>query len=161
MSTSASGIPAKSFEGVQPPNFEFKTEGNKGSETPEISNLEQLDGLYRDPGTSTLESAVSNYLTLNRISCLREQVNLQPDTHLTSNEYQTYLQIFSWTVMKHLETSSTPLPKSQLTEEEVSPLVDKIFKPTCVIMPDSSDFSDITPIFLRSRVIWYTTRSIG
>ena len=103
----------------------------------------------------TLKAAVFNYLTTDQLFHLRDQVGLS-DAHLTPNTYQAYLQVFSWAVIAHLKKSSPSLTKNELTEREVSPLVNQVLRPTCKVLPKDSGYPDLTPPALLSRVIWYT-----
>ena len=103
-----------------------------------------------------LEASVAPYLTPDKVARFRQQVGLQPDTNLTPNEYRAYLQVYTWAVLAHLNRAGR-----QLTEESVSPIVDSTLQTEFTVLPRDLGFPDVIPSWIRSRVVWYTTREIS
>lgn len=107
-----------------------------------------------------LKQTITNYLNHNMVDRLLHQMGTDRDTHLTSSEYFAYLQVITWVVQKRL-LNTTSFSTTQISERSITPIVNEIVKKMCVVLPRDLGFSDPMPSFLLSRIIWYTSESLG
>lgn len=107
-----------------------------------------------------LKQTITNYLNHNMVDRLFSQMGTDPDTHLTSSEFFAYLQVITWVVQKRL-LDTTHFSITQISERAITPIVNEIVEKMCVVLPEDVGFSDLMPSFLLSRIIWYTSRSLG
>ncbi len=103
-----------------------------------------------------LTPTVAQYLTYDKVESLFNQMGVQLTYHhLTPNGYQAHVQVITWVIQEKLKASNS-FPKSQLTEDNVRPIVDSTIKGMCIVIPQDEGFPDVMPPGLLSRIIWYS-----
>jgi hypothetical protein len=101
------------------------------------------------------QTVTQQYLTHEKIESLFDQMGVKLKYHhLTSNGYQALLQVIAWAIIEKLKASNS-FPASELTENNVKPIVDSAIKSLCTIIPPDPGFPDVMPPGLLSRIIWW------
>jgi len=102
-----------------------------------------------------LTQTTRQYLTHDNVESLFQQMGISlTNTHLTPNGYQARVLVISWVILEKLKTANS-FPASELTENNVKPIVDSVIKDMCTIMPQDRGCPDPMPPSLLSRIIWY------
>ena len=110
--------------------------------------------------TQLLTQTVRQYLTRDNVESLFQQMGISlTNTHLTPNGYQARAQVISWVILEKLKKADS-FPASELTENNVKPIVDSVIKEMCTIMPQDRGCPDAMPPALLSRLIWYTREEL-
>ena len=102
-----------------------------------------------------LSQTVRQYLTRDNVESLFRQMGISlTHHHLTPNGYQARAQVIVWVILEKLKTADS-FPASELTENNVKPIVDSVIKDMCTVMPQDRRCPDVMPPSLLSRIIWY------
>lgn len=107
---------------------------------------------------SDLTRTVRQYLTRDNVESLFQQMGISLDHHLTPNGYQARVQVIAWVIIEKLKTGS--FLATELTENNVKPIVDSVIKEMCTVMPPDLRCPDAMPPSLLSRIIWYSGQKL-
>ena len=107
-----------------------------------------------------LKETVTQYLNYKTVGHFFNQMGSSLTNHLTPNEYQAYLQVITWAVLDRLKAQSFTSPGIQISEDNVTPIVDRAIRDICIVQQDLS-YPDCMPSFLMSRVIWWSMKLVG
>ncbi len=101
-----------------------------------------------------LTQRVRQSLTPDNVESLFQQMGISlTDHHLTPNGYKARVQVIAWVLLEKLADS---FPATELTENNVKPIVDSAIKEMCTVMPPDLRCPDVMPPGLLSRIIWYS-----
>jgi hypothetical protein len=109
-----------------------------------------------------LRQTVTEYLTYEKVASLSKQFETPLTDRFSPNEYHANVQLITWAILEKLEASKA-FPVSELTENNVSPIVDSSIKDMCTI--ESLDYTlswaDSVPAWFLSRVTWWPMKFFG
>jgi hypothetical protein len=109
-----------------------------------------------------LRQTVTEYLTYEKVASLSKQFETPLTDRFSPNEYYANVQLITWAILEKLKASND-FPVNELTENNVSPIVDSLIKDMCTI--DSVEYSlswaDSVPVCVLSRITWWPMKFFG